>query len=61
MERVIKKLPLYLLLALPAGYACVHFLGDGWGSVAGLVANISLWHILLMPADQDQSEEVGNA
>jgi hypothetical protein len=47
MERVMKKLPLYLLLGVPAGYACIQVLGHGWGLLAGVVANLALWHILL--------------
>jgi len=60
MDRVSKKLPLYLLLALPAGYACLHFLGDGWGFAMGMVANLALWHILLRPEDQEEGSENGS-
>jgi len=60
MERIWKKLPLYLLLGLPAGYACVHFLGDGWGVAGGLVANLALWRILLRPEDQEGDSEKGS-
>ena len=37
-ERVWKKMPLYLVLAVPAALGCIHVLGTGWGLVAGLVA-----------------------
>ena len=49
MGRVWKKLPLYLLLAMPASYGCVHILGHEWGLLVGVVANLALWHILLRP------------
>ena len=54
MGRVWKKLPLYLLLAMPASYGCVHILGHEWGLLVGVVANLALWHILLRPGDQEE-------
>ena len=57
MGRVWKRLPLYLLLALPAGFGCVHFLGNEWGLVVGCVANVALWHILLRPAQEEGADD----
>jgi hypothetical protein len=56
MERVVKKLPLYLLLAVPAGFGCVYVLGPEWGLLAGVVANLALWHILLRPRTEADEE-----
>lgn len=45
-ERVMKKLPLYLLLALPVSVGSVYLLGEV-GAVIALAANFALWLILL--------------
>ena len=56
MERVWRKLPLYLLLAGPAAVGCIHVLGSGWGLLAAVVANLSLWHILLRPVSEESDD-----
>ena len=49
MNRVVAKMPLYLVLAGPAAVGCIWVLGTEWGVVVGVVANLALWHILLRP------------
>lgn len=58
MNKMMKIFPLYLLLGIPATYGCLHFLGNGWGVVLGLVANLSLLHILVGPQKEEGTSDV---
>lgn len=52
-DRVMKKLPLYLLLAVPAAVGSIWVLGNEVGLVVALIANLALWHILLRPSSEN--------